>query len=340
MFIHPIYEVRSDSLTLKTGDSNPVDIEIRVSMDSAPGYFKTQVRLSDRTKGFSTDDKVEVFLGYDGRGLTKVFTGRVEQIQNTGQTTMVLSPLTRLYNKEIDLPFEDKTTTEITEMLAKEAEIEVDTGVVDKQDIKFPSYRVDIKKNLYDHIKELARLTGRSVHPTPEGKLAFIKYDAIALLHVIEYGKDILEIEIRGGDSSKTRAKVASPSAALKNGEDKHSWLSKEVDIKQNLGTVSNQILIRKMALKNEADLKMVAEAEEMEMNATTFAIVKIIGNEQIMLGDAVKIQNVPQDIQNSKVSLNGEFLVREIEHVFNRTEGFVTKLICRLESSKGKAGM
>src|SRR5215216_4388162 len=99
--LYPTFRVQIGSSSLEKEELDIIDIAIRASMDSAPGHFEGTMKFDEKAGNFSKDDKVVVSLGYDKDGskdLTTVFTGKVESISNTGPKTMVVSPLTKLYN--------------------------------------------------------------------------------------------------------------------------------------------------------------------------------------------------------------------------------------------------
>ena len=313
---------------METGGSQVIDIAIRVSMDSAPGHFETTVKLGEKAGSFSQEDKVIVSLGYARNGskdLTTVFTGKVQSISSTGPKVMVTSPLTKLYNLRRNRLFHDgQYAGDIAKYLAKEAQIEVDSA---SDGIKFPSYVINDQKTAFEHISDLTKLCGFDFYPTNEGKLVFKEYTA-STPHAIEYGRNIIEIQLADQTLHADSVKVSGSSPAGTKGEDKHYWMTKE-KVEDESGSGSNQILFQNMALKDSTTTKAVAEAMLRRMKASTIVNVKIVGNERIMLGDTVKIQGVPES------SLNGEFQVREIEHVLSKFEGFTTTLTCRGEPSQ-----
>jgi len=326
--LHPAFKVQVGSSSMETEGSEVIDIAIRVSIDSAPGHFESTIKLGEKAGSFSNDDKVIVSLGYakdDSKDLTTVFTGRVESISSTGPKVMVMSPLTKLYNLRIDRFYDSQYAGEIVKDLAGEAQIQLDEVM---NGIKFPSYVINRQKSAFEHIADLARLCGFDFYPTAEGKLAFKEYRATASPHSIEYGRNILEIQLVGKAPAADSVRVTGSSPSGTKGEDKHFWMTKK-NVEDKAGNGSNQILVQNMALKDPVTAKAAAEAMLRRLKASTTVNLKIVGNEKIMLGDTVKIHKVPQS------SLNGEFQVREIEHILTKSEGFTTSLTCKGEPSQ-----
>lgn len=331
MSLHPIFKVQvGSSSSLELAGTEIIDIAIRTSMDSAPGHFESTVKLGEKAGDFAGEEKVIVSLGYLKNGskdLTVVFTGKVESISNTGPKVMVVSPLTKLYNLKIDRSYEKQYAGDIVKDLAASVQIEVD----DISDgIKFPSYTVSRSKSAFEQISDLAKLCGFDFYANSSGKLVFKEYDASAsTAHTIEYGKHILEIQLVDQKPAVDSVKVAGSSPAGTKGEDKHYWMTKknvedEAGSGGGGGSTANSVLIQNMALKDPVTAKAAAQAMLKRLRATTNINLKILGNEKVMLGDTIKIQNVPQK------SLNGEFQVRELEHILTKTEGFTTTLTCR----------
>lgn len=323
MPLHPTFAIQIGSASLEKEQSEIIDIAVRASMDSAPGHFETTIKFDEDVGNFAKNEKVIVSLGYDKDGdkdLTIVFTGKIESLSNTGPKTMVVSPLTKLYNLRLDRFYDNQYAGDIVKDLVKESEIDIDNA---SNGIKFPSYVINIHKSVFEHISELAMLCGFDFYPTKEGKLIFKEYKPTSP-HIIEYGKNILEIQLVDQTSPAESVRVTGSSPAGTKGEDKHFWLTKKNVEDKAISRGSNQMLIQNMAIKDPVTAKDVSEAVLKRLKAATTLKVKIIGDEKIMLGDTVRIQKIPQS------ALNGEFQVREIEHIFTKSEGFTTELTCK----------
>ncbi len=327
MPLHPTFTIQiGSSSSLEKEQSEIIDIAVRASMDSAPGHFETTIKFDEEAGNFAKDEKVIVSLGYDKDGakdITTVFTGKIESLSNTGPKTMVVSSLTKLYNLRLDRFYDNQYAGDIIKDLVKESEIDIDSA---SNGIKFPSYVINRHKSAFEHISELAILCGFDFYPTNEGKLIFKEYTPTSP-HIIEYGKNMLEIQLVDQTSPAESVRVTGSSPAGTKGEDKHFWLTKKnVEDKaiSSNSSGSNQMLIQNMAIKDPVTAKAVSEAVLKRLKAATTLKVKIIGDEKIMLGDTVRIQNIPQS------ALNGEFQVREIEHIFTKSEGFTTELTCK----------
>src|SRR5215211_186306 len=326
--LYPTFRVQIGSSSLEKEELDIIDIAIRASMDSAPGHFESTIKLDEKAGNFSKDDNVVVSLGYDKDGskdLRTVFTGKVESISNTGPKTMVVSPLTKLYNLRIDRFYNNQYAGDIVKDLAKKSQIEVDTA---SNGIKFPSYVIDRHKNAIEHISELASLCGFDFYTTNEGKLVFKEYKPYSP-HIIEYGKNILDIQLADQTPPGESVRVTGSSPAGTKGEDKYYWMTKK-NVEDKASSGLDQLLIQNMAVKDSITAKAVSDAALKRLKASTTLKVTIMGDEKIMLGDTVMIQNVPQ------TSFNGEFQVRELEHIFTKTEGFTTELTCKGEGKGG----
>jgi phage protein D len=320
--LHPVFTVKIGSFLMQKLKSEVVDIAVRASMDSAPGSFETTVKLGEGGAGFDKNDPVVVSLGYQGNGEpTVVFTGKVDSISTTGPKVMVMSPLTKLYNLKRAGRYDGKSAKYIVEDLAKQAQVQVD---IIEEGIKFPSFVVDEHKSYFEHMKVLADRCGFDLYASSEGKLIFKKYRmSEAQAHEIRYGRNIIEIQLVEKKPAADSVQVAGSSPAGSKGEDKHHWMTK-AEVGGEAGSGENQELIQDMSIKDPNTAKAVADATLERLQAGWTINIKIPGNAIIMLGHKVNIQGVPNE------ALNGEFQVREIEHVFTTSEGFTTTLTCR----------
>jgi phage protein D len=325
--LHPIYRLQIGSSSVEHDTSEDViDINVRVGMDTAPGHFETKINLKEDSVAVDKNETVTVSLGYDNDGkkdLTDVFVGKVESINTMDSKVMVLSPLTKLYNLRIDRFYDNQSAGVIVKDLAKEAGVE--TEIV-SDGLNLPSFVVSGNKSAFESIMELAQICGFDFYSTNKSKIVFKKHAAKEPV-ILEYGKNIIEIGKVDQSPPVDSVKVYGSSPADSKGADKHYWLTKK-NIEGVAGSGKNQVLVQNKALKDKDSAKSAAEAILKRMKSVIVINVKTIGNAKIMLGDMVRIQNVPEKI------LNGDFQVREIEHLLSKTEGFTTSLVCR-ESPK-----
>ena len=340
MYLHPAFEVKIGSLPpLKNFGLEIVDIAVRMSMDSAPGHFESDMKLGEGIENLKKNEDVQVSLGYEENGspdLSIVFTGKVKSIKNTGQKTLVLSPLTTLYNLRFDQPYHDQTSGQIISDIAERAEIEVGE-VADGS--RLPSYVINQQKNAFEHIVELAKRPGFDFHADNEGKLVFKKYEISDNPRVIEYGKNILSVKLVDRAQPYNSFRVAGTSPSGTKGQDKQSWLTKR-SIEGRAGSGSNELLVQDMSAKDPDSAQEYAESLKRRSDNSINVELKILGDAKIMLGDTVRIENVPETENATEVSLNGDFLVRELEHAFSSSEGFTTTLKCRKDISRARTGI
>ncbi len=323
--LHPVYKLQLGSLSLDPESSDDlIDINVKLSMDSAPGNFQGLVRKRDGEIGFAKNDPVSVSLGYnvnDNNELTDVFAGTVDSfnLQSSNVRVTALSSFIKLYNLSVNRFYENQTAGAIVKDLADSVGIEIETV---SDGIELPYYAVGGNKTAYENIIELAQICGFDFYSTNEAKLVFKKHEAKEP-HLLEYGKNIIRIRRVDQSPSVDSVKVFGTSPSGSKGRDVSHWLTKK-NIQGSSGDGSNQLLVQNKAIRSEDSAKKVAEAILNRMKSLVVIKVETIGNPKIMLGNTVKVQGVPEE------SLNGEFQVREIEHYLSKSDGFITMALCR----------
>ena len=73
------------------------------------------------------------------------------------------------------------------------AEVEVATA---EDGIKFPAYVVDGRRSVFHHMQELAALCGFDLYINAEGKLVFEKFVGGKTVHVFEFAKHIVALDV------------------------------------------------------------------------------------------------------------------------------------------------
>lgn len=322
--LHPVYKLQIGSSSIEPDTSGDVmEITVKLSMESAPGHFEGRINLGENASGFAKDDSVIVSLGYKGDNgkvdLTDVFTGKIESMETLGPKVLVLSPLTKLFNLRVDRFYEQQFAGAIVKDLAESAGVEIEKV---SDGTKLPSYAIGGNKTAFQHITELAEISGFDFYTTNKSKLVFKQHETKEP-HSLEYGKNIISIETIDQSSAFDSVKVFGSGPSDSKDSDTYYWMSKK-SVEGMAGSGGNQLLIQNKALKEKESAKKAAEAKLKELQSIIIVKVETLGNPKIMLGDAVKIENVPDKTQN------GEFQVREIEHYLSKSEGFTTSLVCR----------
>jgi phage protein D len=307
-------------------------VELRVELDmDVPADGLLLVMGQVGTFRPARGDAVKVELGYadDDRGLFHVLTGGVVGAE-AGLVTRRLSANSAaevLLAATANEHFVGKSAGELVKELASRAGVPVDTV---EDGIQFPSYVVDGRRSIGRHLRDLAELCGFDLYVTPEGKLVFKQFVGGRTVHVFEYGRDILELELLDERpvAGKVRAFGESPGASQ--GENSWAWLTKDFSPQVGeSGTGDRVRLLEHAALRTGTSASRAATAAftHLRRHARRGRLL-LTGQPQVALGDAVRIRKVPES------ALDGSYQVRAVTHVITKSSGFTTAIEFRsLES-------
>jgi hypothetical protein len=268
-------------------------------------------------------DQVKVELGYadDDRGLFHVITADLIDIESglTRRRLVGHSSMQKLLTSFAGEHFEAKTAGEIIEDLAGRPGISVERT---EPGSRFPAYVVDGPRSLYHHMRDLAGLCGFDLYITPEGKLVFEKFVGGQTVHIFEFGKHILDLDVyqREPTAPAVEARGESPGTGP---TESWAWLTK--DFASNKGTAGEGnpvFLLEHPALRNAQAARNAARA--LQTNLTRSALrgrLFLTGSPQVKLGDAIRLKSLPDE------SLNASFQVRAVTHRITKSAGFTTTI-------------
>jgi hypothetical protein len=321
--LHPTYKIEAAG-TLDPNSNDVSSITVNLSMDQPIDIFNGSLRyrsLAESPKVAKGTD-LTAYLGYDDN-LTVVFEGNINAFHFSYPKFYVhaVSAMFLLTLKRFDNFYEQQTAGAIVKDLCNSAGVEVD----DVSDgVQLPYYAVDSNRNVYEHVRYLAGISGFDVYTTNKNKLVFKKYQA-KKKHVIEYGKNLIKLNKVEQTKVIDSVKVLGESPSSSQGSQTSHWLSKQ-QVQGTAGNeVGNEIIIEDRVIKDEDTAKHVADAVFERLNSGIFVITtEVLGDPKIMLGDSVTIKGMPHD------PMNGEYQARSVEHFFSKTSGFITTIKCR----------
>lgn len=318
--LHPSYKLKiaSDTLDPSTSD-DVVSIYVNLSMDIPADIFEVILRMSDKSLKFKHDDDVSISLGYDQQ-LIDVFKGKIDTVKHEVSKLRVtgFNSIWKLINQKMNRLYEKQSAGKIVSDLAKASGVA--TGDI-MEGISFPSYVIDDNKNAYEHMRELAERCGFDVYVTSDNKLTFKKYSR-ENVHTFEYGKSIISADGYYYKSEFGSVKVFGESPSSTKGFDAWHWLTKK-EVEGIAGSGS-AFMITDPVLRDKDTAEKVAKAKLNALNRNLLVTIETAGKPEVKLSDTVEIKNMPDS------NLNGDFQVRSIEHIFNKSEGFKTILGCR----------
>ncbi|MEM2027476.1 MAG: hypothetical protein QXR45_06520 [Candidatus Bathyarchaeia archaeon] len=311
----PSYRVQVESDVFDSSSMCIVGIEIIRSVGVSAGSCEILFNINDKTSKIEEGDAILVQIGY-GEELKDVFNGFVDDVENeiTRVRVLGLDSASKLLNTRVNQVYEGQTAGQIVSDLAGKAGVRVEEAA---DGIRFPQYTVDDGKNVYEHMRDLADKCGFSLYMNVKNKIMFKKYERKEP-HILEYGKNIIHIEVDKHEPRFTQVSVRGESPASFKGADKAHWLTKRL-VEGLAGSGGNRLLIIDPTAKDRDMADKMAEAKLNELMKTLTGTAKIIGDANIDLCDTIEIRCLRQNY------LNSEYQVRSVEHILNRKEGFIT---------------
>jgi len=288
-----------------------VDLDIDVPSDS----FNITLKPGAKTINIKNGDPVIIEFGYEG-SLNRVLTGTVDTIEPKISEVGIygLSLISILSSQRVNQVYEKQSAGAIVKDLAGRAGIAVKKV---EEGISFPMYVVDDTKDVYTHMRELARKCGFDLFMNGEGGLVFKKY-ARQTPRPFKYGRDIIEAEVYESTPIAACVKVYGESSASFKGADTAHWITKKL-VEGVAGKGDVTFLIEDPVIRDKDSAEKVATAFLERIMTPLSGTLKALGNSHVGPGDTIEIKDMPDS------RMNGEFEATSISHVFNKAEGFVS---------------
>ncbi len=299
-----------------------VDLTVTLDMD-APADSYTLVMGQVGTFRPERDGHVTIELGYADDGeLTQVMTGPIISAE-PGVTTMRVighSAAQKLLHSFVEQTYESKTAGAIVRDLADKAGVDVATA---EDGITFPAYVIDGRRSFYVHMRELADLCGFDLYINADGELVFEKFVGGKTVHVLEFAKHIIELDVQHTPPRAGQVEAWGESPTGSQGEDAWAWLTKDFSgTKGTDGSGDPVLLLERPALRTAAAARTAARAAHTAIQRRTLrGRLLTTGRPQVKLGDAIRLQAMPDE------SLNASFQVRGVTHRITKPGGFTTTI-------------
>ena len=269
------------------------------------------------------DDEAVIELGYAGNsGLTQVMAGTVLTVEPGLTTARVVgySAAQTLLRTFVDQTYESKTAGQIVRDLADRAGVDITTV---ENGITFPAYVTDGLRSVCQHMRDLADLCGFDLYVNADGELVFEKFVSGKTVHVFEYTKHILELDVLQAPPRAALVEAWGESPTGSQGEEAWAWLTKDFSgSKGTAGSGEPKLLLERTALRTADAAQSAAEAAHTHIQRRTLrGRLLTVGQPQVKLGDAIRLRDVPDD------ALNNTFQVRSVTHRITKIEGFTTAI-------------
>jgi len=215
--------------------------------------------------------------------------------------------------------YQSKTAGAIVRDLAGKADVEVATA---EDGIKFPAYVVDGRRSAYLHMQDLASLCGFDLYINSEGKLVFEKFTNGKTIHVFEFAKHIVALDVERTPPKAGLVEAWGESPSGSKGDDAWPWLTTDFTGTKGSAGSGSLLLLERPALRTQDAARTAANATLTSIQRRTLrGRLLSLGRPEVKLGDAIRLSEMTDD------SLNTEFQVRSVTHRITKLGGFTTTI-------------
>lgn len=322
----PAYKLTLGQKLVDTTDepqaSTVVDLNVTLDMETPADSL---ILVLGQVGSFrpARDDEAKIELGYaDNGGLTQVMAGTVVTAE-PGLTTMRVaghSAAGTLLRTFVDQTYEAKKAGEIVRELAGQAGVNVAAA---EDGIMFPAYVIDGRRSAYHHMRELAHLCGFDLYLNADGELVFEKFVGGKAVHVLEYARHILALDVQQTAPRAGKVEAWGESPTGSQGEDAWAWLTRDFSgSKGTAGADDPLLLLERPALRTADAARIAADAALTAIQRRTLrGRLLTIGRPEVKLGDAIQLRGM------SDGTLNANFQVRSVMHRITKLGGFTTTI-------------
>jgi phage protein D len=265
-------------------------------------------------------DAAGLQLGY-GSSLSTVFVGTVQAVEPDLARLRVraLTDDAKLSQLRINQVYENQDAGQIVSDLASQAGLS--TGRV-QSGLDFPFYVVDDARTAYRHCRDLAERAGFNMYVSSDGDLTFAAFDKVTADHSFSYAKDVLSLQVSTSPPAYQAVEVWGESPASAEGLEAASWLVRDFSGSAGSAGSGASLRLTDVAIRTRDAAGSSARGRLADLTRrATFGLAVVLGSPQVVLGDAVTFDGVPDD------RLAGVFQVKRVSHTFSKPSGFTTRL-------------
>jgi hypothetical protein len=142
-------------------------------------------------------------------------------------------------------------------------------------------------------------------------------------VHVFEYAKHIVELEVRRGTGRAAAIEAFGESPGTSRGSESWAWLTKDFSSsKGTAGSGTPVLLLERPALRTKQLAQAAADSEFHAVSTrATRGRLLTFGRPQVFPGDLMRVKDAPD------ARVNGDFQARRVRHRITKTAGFTTEI-------------
>ncbi len=323
--LSPAYKLTIGGTIIDTTDkpqaSTIVELMVTLDLDTPADSFTLTLGQVGGVQP-KRDDDVTLELGYaDNGGLTQVMVGTVATVEPNLTATKVIgfSGTAELLRTYLDQTYESKSAGAIVRDLAQAGGVDVASA---DDGIMFPAYVVDGRRSACDHMLDLAALCGFDLYINADGKLVFEKFGSGKTVHVFEYTKHIIELDVLHSPPLAGMVQAWGESPGGSKGDNSWAWLTKDFSSSEGIAGSGRPLLLERSELRTADAASTAASAALTAIQRRTLrGTLRILGAPEVKLGDAVQLRGLPDD------TLNTSFQVRSVRHRITKRGGFTSDI-------------
>jgi hypothetical protein len=312
------YKVKIGQINYTNGDkSQIIDLRSHSSLDVPVNSCRIILGIPQNLT-INVADSISVELG-DDKSQSLVFTGKVSRI-DWGIDSVIIyadssfnSLTTARFNVLFEKPSAGDIIKDIVQNRLKLPVAKIEDG------LKFSIYTLGDRYPVYDQLQHLAKQCAFDFYANTEDKAVFAQYNA-ATTHECKYGENILTYTLDQVNPRITGVEIYGESPASQGqGEQAYSWLTKK-EVKGTAGSNSTMMLrLDDPTARSQQVANKIAAAVLESLPQKTKGKLKVLGNPQVKLTDAIQVSQMPLTQQN------GKFKITKVVHTLNRRSGFCT---------------
>ncbi len=307
--------------TLNAAEAAVAGVRIELSDGGAHDAAELLLWSGSKLRSLAPGEPLSLSLGSSGSE-KKVWSGQVIESEEgpEGVHLTGVAPTACLSHSFRAQAYVQQSIGDMVRDLASEADVEVVAC-----DLRLESFVVDSRLSVWEHILELARLSGCTVSASAAGALRFQSPATKSASHQLRHGVDLLSWRLGDRPLAVARA-VAAHGAASTQGGSRWHWLHH--DPAPGAASEATQIL-GAFHTQGAADALSEARASAAERRRKV-GDLHLWGKAEIRPGDALELLDLPGGDQDLRV--------RGVVHRLDGRHGFRTE--CQVEGGASSGGL